>query len=241
MDEIAKIRAAKNFLTRMTKKSKPAEAARHGQLGDMVSPVLISLAANEMDREEAASFLHDCITYEREFSYIAGMLHGYAIAKGLAKSEKRKLQHKTIAKIKKGLAQLEKRTSQHKAFGEAVKDLANLEKRKPDYKAKIVQVLMNNPKAPKMKVARALDSAGIRLPKVKSLPKDKTLWKDIVETRYFKTLIRRASERAARAKHLRDCQERLDLIRMGAGVKIADILDLDTPLQPDGRAIHDRS
>jgi hypothetical protein len=64
--------------------------------------------------------------YERERSYIEGMLHGYAIAKGLAKLERGKLQRKTIAKIKKGVAKLEKRNPQHKAIGEIVKDLTRL-------------------------------------------------------------------------------------------------------------------
>ena len=84
-----------------------------------------------------------------------------------------------------------------------------------------------------MEVARAMESADIRLPKVKGLKKGKTLWTDVVETRYFKVLFRRASKKVARERHLRDCQERLELIRLGVGVKIADILDWDTPLQPD--------
>src|ERR1700676_2719577 len=98
---------------------------------------------------------------ERELSYIEGMIHGYAIARGLAKLERGKLQRKTIAKIRKGFAKLKKRNTQHKTIGEIVKDLTTLKKSKPDYKMKILQVLMKDPKASPLKVARALDSADI--------------------------------------------------------------------------------
>ncbi|HET6144219.1 MAG TPA: hypothetical protein VFE02_11980 [Candidatus Acidoferrales bacterium] len=171
--------------------------------------------------------------HERELSFMQGMVHGYAIAKGLQKSEKRKLQRVRTADIAKGLTKLGKRFPEHKIFEELAKGMANSKKRKPDHKTKMLQVLLKDPKATPMKAARALDSAGIRLPKVNSLKKGKTLWKDIVETRYFNVLFRRTCKRVVREKHLRDCQERLELIRMGAGVKMADILDFDTPLQPD--------
>jgi hypothetical protein len=129
---------------------------------------------------------------------------------------------------------LETRNPQHKAIGdEIVKDLTRLEKRKPDYKIKILQILRKNPSASPMEVARALDRADMRLPRVTGLKKGQTLWKEIVETRYFKVLYRRVSKKVARERHLRDSQDRLNLIRWGAGVKIDDILDWDTPLQPD--------
>jgi len=170
---------------------------------------------------------------ERELIYSEGMINGYAIAGGLAKLESKNLQHKTITKIKKGLAKLEKRNFQHKAIaGKIANDLTRLEKRKPNYKITILQILRRNPGASPIEVARALDNADMRLPKVKGLKKGQMLWKEIVGTRYFKILYRRASKKVARERHLRDCQDRLNLIIRGAGVEIADILDWDTPLQP---------
>jgi hypothetical protein len=170
---------------------------------------------------------------ERELIYIEGMIHGFAIAKGLAKLERGKLERKTTVKIKKGLAKLEKRNPQPKTIGEIVEYLTRSIKRKPNYKIKILQVLMKDPEASPMKVARALDNADIPLPRLKGLKKTQTLWQDVVETRYFKVLFRRASKKVALERHLRDCQGRLELIRLSVGVKRADILNWDTPLQPD--------
>src|ERR1700722_2752196 len=129
----------------------------------------------------------------RELIYIEGMIHGYAIARGLAKLESKKLQHKIITKIKKGFAKLEKRNPQHKAIGdEIVKNLTRLEKRKPDYKIKILQFLRKSPSATPKEVARALDNADTPLPRVQGLKNKQTLWTQIDKTRYFKVLYRRA-------------------------------------------------
>jgi hypothetical protein len=211
MDEIAKIQAAKDLLTVAAKEFTPPELTRQEQESEVVSAVLILLAANEMDRERAVSFLNDWVTNERESNYTIGMLHGYAIGEGFSKSEKRKLQHKTIAKIAKGLRKLEKR--------------------KLDHKAKILQVLMKDPKATNMKIARALDNAGILLPERTSLSKDKRRWSEVVTMPSYKNLISRARKQVAKAARIRDWRERIDDIKVGAGLIRygAGILDFDPP------------
>jgi hypothetical protein len=231
MDEIAKIQAAKDLLTVAAKEFTPPELTRQEQESEVVNAVLILLAANEMDRERAVSFLNDWVTNERESNYTIGMLHGYAIGEGFSKSEKRKLQHKTIAKIAKGLRKLEKRKPRYKAIAQITKDLAKLKKRKLDHKAKILQVLMKDPKATNMKIARALDNAGILLPERTSLSKDKRRWSEVVTMPSYKNLISRARKQVAKAARIRDWRERIDDIKVGAGLIRygAGILDFDPP------------
>ena len=197
MDKIAKERASKDFLTGKTKSAEVAPPT----IGKQVRAVLTLLAANEMGGEEAVSYMDGLTADEDENSYVVGMIHGYAIAKGLAKSNRKK---KREPRSKVQIA-----------------------------RTKMVRVLTKNPKTSKMNVAIALDNAGIMRPDVKSLRKYGRAWTAIVETRYFKTLFRRARAQVAKETHVRDCQERLELIRMGAGVKTAEILDFDSPLQPD--------
>lgn len=66
-------------------------------------------------------------------------------------------------------------------------------------KAKIAQVLMENPKATTEEVCNALDTARIELYKSKSMPKDAEFWWEVVKVRYYRNLINRVGKQVAKA------------------------------------------
>jgi hypothetical protein len=98
---------------------------------------------------------------------------------------------------------------------------------------KIKSVLWKNPTATNKEIALALDNAEIPLHKSKNVPKTKRLWSEVVKMQYYKNFFSRARMQVVREAHLRDCQERLESIRLDSEVKVTDILDIATPVIPD--------
>ena len=93
-------------------------------------------------------------------------------------------------------------------------------------KAKIAQVLMENPKATNEEVCNALDKARIELYKSKSMPKDAAFWWEVAKVRYYRNLINRVGKQVAKATRLDDWQDMIWMFNSD-GMKPGAILDLD--------------
>jgi len=70
--------------------------------------------------------------------------------------------------------------------------------RKTRANAKIVRVLIENPKAKNKEICSALDEAGIELYTSKSMPKGALFWSQVVKAPYYKNLISRMRKQVAK-------------------------------------------